>query len=60
MTAAQAEKRCAPNLRDENLGNFQQARLIIAGEHAASTLLRGAVLHFLLSGFPRTFISELA
>ena len=37
MTAAQAEKRNAPNLRDENVGNFQQARLIKAGEHAAST-----------------------
>ena len=37
MTAAQAEKRCAPNLRNENLGNFHQARLNKAGEHAAST-----------------------
>jgi hypothetical protein len=28
MTVAQAEKRYAPNLRNENLRNFQQARLI--------------------------------
>jgi hypothetical protein len=37
MTAAQAEKHCAPNLRNENLRNFQQARLIKAGEQIAST-----------------------
>lgn len=52
MTAAQAEKRNAPNLRNENLGNFQQARLNKAiGQYGFHALCVGLCSNFFIQVF---------
>ena len=48
---ARQKKRYAPNLEDENLGNFQKARLNKAGGHDGFTHMRGAVSPFSIIGF---------
>ena len=56
---ARQKKRYAPNLRNENLGNFQSKADKSRRAKQLPRYVRGAVLQFLLSGFPRTFVSEL-
>lgn len=55
------KKRYAPNLRDENLRNFQSKSCNKQECTTASAhLCVGLCLHFLITGFLRTFVSELA
>ena len=42
-------------LASENLGNFHARAEISRRAERLPRIMRGAVLHFLISGFPRTF-----
>jgi hypothetical protein len=50
-----AEEALCSKLASENLGNFQSKTKSNLGAERLPRIVRGAVLHFLLLGFPRTF-----